>query len=380
MVEKVNPGTLNTEDQSNSIDISQASKSQHQEFPLYTSGLYRIRHDYDTTRFQSGRANRWREPQERGTFFPWVRRFGLPVVPEQHPASVKVFFNPDNIKKARWFWCSENGTMEYPEWRNWYVNQNYDPTKNKLPWAVHENAQMYNGNPYPNIPDEHFGDGSGVPNGMELLGNGGNIVFVDKVLGEWWGRIRTGKSHEAETYPNYFDDPIAVHAVANIIQENRDCPVCNSLLFVDKSEKPVFYEYCKKCGYRERTWMIMPNPKGTVQHPWVYDNDLFFRLDWLEPFPEIPRSVMTVRDTPILPSPSIYSNNVIRTAFSGETFVINGYYARGSDVYGKTNGGEVIPLQIAPFRNGSGKLLPEYFTDWKMKTLPPSLEEVAKYK
>ena len=100
--------------------------------------------------------------------------------------------------------------MPNPYWADWYVENNYSTEVNKLAWAVHEAAQMYNGNPYPGIPDERFGDESGVPNGMEMLGNGGNTLFVEGYAGGSWDSVRFGNP-DSVIYPNYYDHSDMLH-------------------------------------------------------------------------------------------------------------------------------------------------------------------------
>jgi hypothetical protein len=148
----------------------------------------------------------------------------------------------------------------------------------------------------------------------------------------------------------------------------------------------MYFQYCQKedCQWRARCWQIATNPKGTVMHPWVWDRDndpsksLYYRRDWVEPFPKTPLMVTAREVVPVFEIPNRFTEP-IGILNENESITLTGYYLRGSDVYGQWEGGGIIPLMISPFNNAMGVHLPHLPTTWKMKNLPPSLEEPVQY-
>lgn len=184
-----------------------------------------------------------------------------------------------------------------------------NPTKNKFNYASNDHSGSFNTNGWPQ---------------METLIYGGNAVEIIDIRGKN-GRIRAMDYAEGPNdQPTYESDPLSVQKFT-VITLRGD---------------------------------VVPPPPGDIFFPIVAKEPLWIPLSQLEPFPPLPLTVTTRTRLNVRKEPGLKSDPLF-TLPEGETVTIKKYNLLGSDVWALSSDG-----WIALYHG-------EYFTNWRMITLPP---------
>ncbi len=173
---------------------------------------------------------------------------------------------------------------------------------------------------------------------LESLTMGGNIIRLEEIRGEW-GRVHTLDYSSPPTIEevNYFTKPDLIQKFV-VVGWRRD----------------------------SKTTILVNPPKGDLYWPLVTKHPVWIQLSMLERFPGPPFLVTVNTDVYVqkTPGPSIEKTN--SQLSDGQSVKIIAYYPSGSNVWGRLQSGGWIPLLWYTI-NGA----PQYFTSWRMETLPP---------
>ena len=179
-------------------------------------------------------------------------------------------------------------------------------------------------------------DSNGFPQ-MESLTMGGNIITLDEVQ-NGWGQVHTMDYNNPESIKtaNYITKPDLVHKFV-VVGWNRPS---------------------------KTTYWVNP-PPGAIYWPLVSSRAVWIPLEYLEPFPHLPMTVIANTTQKIKANPSKDSTATGMELAEGASAQVVKYYPSGSDVWGRLSGGGWIGLLIHE------KGLVKYPTSWQMETLPP---------
>lgn len=173
---------------------------------------------------------------------------------------------------------------------------------------------------------------SGFPQ-LESLTMGGNIITLDAIQ-NGWGRVHTMdySSPPNATTVNYFTRPDLVHKFV-VVGWKRDT----------------------------RTSILVKPPKGDLYWPLVTRKPVWIQMDLLEAFPTLPMEITINKDVYVQDTPGPTVEQTDRQLTAGDTAKLVSYYPSGSNVWGMLSNGRWIPLLLDP----------QYFTSWRMETVPP---------
>ena len=199
---------------------------------------------------------------------------------------------------------------------------NNDPRK--LRYLKADNSGLFNGSGFPQL---------------ESLTMGGNIIVLDQIQG-MWGRVYTldyGKPPNAGII-NYVTRPDLVH-------------------------KFVVVGWSRKT---KQTYWTNP-PKGDMYWPLVSSRPVWIQMERLEGFPGLPVEVTADTTQSIRTTPDINGSMTGYEFSAGESATIVEYHPSASSVWARLgSGGWIALLLYAADTKG-----PQYFTSWKMETVPP---------
>jgi len=168
---------------------------------------------------------------------------------------------------------------------------------------------------------------------LESLTMGGNIVRLDSIQGEW-GRVQTmayGSAPNAAEV-NYVTRPDLVHKFVVV-------------------------------GWKRssKSTILVNPPKGDLYWPFVSRRALWIQMDRLEPFPLLPMVVTANEDLNIQTTPGPTIEETRSHLSAGESAKVIAYQPSGSNVWGRLQSGNWIPLLFNR----------KYLTSWSMETVPP---------
>lgn len=168
---------------------------------------------------------------------------------------------------------------------------------------------------------------------LESLTMGGNIIRLDKIQGEW-GQVHTmdpsSPPNAAEV--NYATSPDLIHKFVVV-------------------------------GWRRsnKTTILVKPPKGDLYWPLVSRRPVWIQMDRLESFPILPLEVTISKELYLQTTPGPDLDKTGRKLSAGQSAKVVAYQPAGPDVWGSLQNGRWIPLLYGG----------QYFTSWKMETVPP---------
>lgn len=136
------------------------------------------------------------------------------------------------------------------------------------------------------------------------------------------------------------------------------------LPYVDYQTAPWFVQKFTTVNAREAVGL---SPKREVYYPIVSQREIYFPLEWLEPFPSLPRTEQVVAsDLRVYLKPATDSVSLGRLR-PDQALEISEYAPRGSEVWGLVDSGGLRGwvMLFDPYAN------PRYPTTWQMETDPP---------
>jgi hypothetical protein len=193
---------------------------------------------------------------------------------------------------------------------------NNDPKK--LPYLKSKGTALFNTAGFPQL---------------ESLTMGGNIVRLEEIR-DGWGRVRTMDYSMPPNAAavNYFTNPDLVHKFVVV-------------------------------GWKRSTksTILVKPPKGDLYWPLVTRRPVWIQMERLEAFPPLPLEVTATKDLHIQTTPGPTIDKTGRLLAAGQSANVIAYQPAGPNVWGKLPNGRWIPLLYGG----------QYFTSWKMETVPP---------
>jgi hypothetical protein len=199
-------------------------------------------------------------------------------------------------------------------------------------WLLNDNSTLFR---YATDDGLAMFNSSGWPQ-MESLLFGNNVVIAETAGQKYgWARIVTMDYEAGPPHP-----------------------------YVDYQSAPWFVQ---KFTTVNKHGAVGLSARGEVFYPLVSSQELYFPLDWLEPFPSLPRTVQVkIADLHIHLEPT-FDSATLGQLHADQSFEILQYAPRGSEVWGlvKNNSLKGWVVLFNPYTS------PYYTTTWYMQTDPP---------
>jgi hypothetical protein len=213
-----------------------------------------------------------------------------------------------------------NRTVLDSSWES-YIDALNDHNKKVLNYLKANNTALFDGQGYPYLESKTMG---------------GNVITLDVVQGDW-GRVHTLDFRNPGSFKNM-----------------------NYITQPDLIQKMVVVKWDKKT--KRTIWIHAP--PGPMYWPLVSDKPVWMPLEWLEPFPALPKTVSAKVTQEVKTKPETKAPSTGKEFTEGTSEKIVEYYPSGSSVWARVSGGGWILL----FRYQDGS---RYLTSWQMETIPP---------